>query len=198
MTKRVWIVAGMALLATACSSKKDASEDTFRALVSEERSPDSCIRIVWRGHAADVSDLNIALPPFLVSGDITALVDAGYLEQATNPNEGDDTVIYIAAPSKASITRKFSDPLSDTGSGYTFGFCPGKFVIDTLTFTEPAEFNGEKVSNVTATWHIEDVPEDFQKLIDSGVLQGSQKAWAAKPGGENSYRYRLTNNGWDG
>ncbi len=186
MGKRVWLAVSVALLAVSCSSKKTASEGTFRQVLSDVRPQESCL-VVRRVNMSDVERTNLHGGVYDGLPVLQLFVERGYLEQIEYP--GNNYVLGVTAAHE-SIARRF-----DGGMGYMVGFCAGKLEIDLITYTEPSDFSGAKVSNVTVAWHLTDLPTDFTELNATPGFDGSEIS-PAKLSGENQYQLRLTNEGW--
>jgi hypothetical protein len=186
MGKRVWLAVSVMLLAVSCSSKKTASEGTFRQVLSDVRPQESCL-VIRRVNMSGIERTNIFGGVYGGLPVLQLFVERGYLEQIEF--SGNDYVLGVTAANET-IARRFAGPM-----GYLTGFCAGKLEIDNITYTEPSDFGGEKVSNVTVTWHLTDLPNDFTEFNATPGFDGTEIS-PAKLSGENQYQLRLTNEGW--
>jgi hypothetical protein len=186
MGKRVWLAVSVALLTVSCSSKKTASEGTFRQVLSDVRPQESCL-VVRRVNMSDIERTNVHGGVYDGYPILQPFVQRGYLEPIET--SGNNYVLGVTAAHE-SVAHRF-----DGGMGYMIGFCAGKLEIDHITYTEPSDFAGTKVSNVTVAWHLTDLPTDFTELNATPGFDGTIVS-TAKLSGENQYQLHLTNEGW--
>ena len=193
----------LAILMAGCSNAKNANENNFKAAAQAFLNLEYpycyvTVDLPYRTDTLSFSDPSKVLHALSTVG----IVKETEVERKTIPASwGSDERIEII----------YSYELTDEGAKYyktdatqsimgndLAGLCFGKAnVAKVVTFTEPTEFMGVKVSRVTYTYTVSDIPEwaknaEVQEVID----QLKEDVQSAKTPTERTDAFILTDKGW--
>lgn len=198
MVYRIILIA-VAVLLTACSDPKAASEKNFKLAIQKklDEAPPTCYVI---------ANFPGAIRDFLDNDKLSfkALVDAGMLSVKDEPlmTTGlmSNKVVVQPVFSLTEEGKKYYKPeMKRTGLGDNFGgFCFGKPIVrEIVEFTEPADLRGARASQVTYTYELSDIPAwAKQPQIVAAIPKLKKDVESEKTPIKTRDILVLTNNGW--